>query len=191
MFVETTDFELPPYQLPSLVDLQTTFDAYVDAEEEKILIELLGRKLYTDFIAGLAEVAPLQKWTDLAIGKEYTYNGKKYKWLGMDKLLIPYIYRQWTKDNVIDTLTSGGVTIPKMENADLVSPSRKLVKAQNDFAIVAGHDRCEVFDTLYGFLRESGDTYLTSSVTDAGYTDIKTYLDDHFKFPGLSNVFNI
>lgn len=191
MFVEYTDVSKPPYQLPPIEadDVTGTFDPYVDEQERLCLIDLLGQKLYDDFITGLAG-PPNPIWTNLAVGVEYEYQGKKYNWKGMDKMLTPFIYRAWSKDTLIDSLTNQGVQIAKVENAEVVSASRKMVKAQNDFATLAGYDRCQLFDTLYGYLYTSGETYKVSYEA-AGYTSIQKYLDERFKFPGLSNTFNI
>ena len=189
MFVESTDLDIPPYDLPDLSS-SSTFEPFVDMHEESRLEKLLGRKLYEDFIAGLAEVTPAQKWVDLAVGVEYQINDITYKWKGMDKMLIPFIHQQWIKDVLIDSTTSAGVTLAKHENSDVISPSRKVVKSFNDFAMLAGYDKCQEKNTLWGFLWYSGDTYLDSA-TAVGYTDIQHYLENEVELPGLMNVFNL
>lgn len=54
MFVTSSNFEIPPYNLPNLDKADNVFPDYVAALEEESLLKLLGRQLYDAFIAGLA-----------------------------------------------------------------------------------------------------------------------------------------
>lgn len=137
-FVATTDFDVLPYNIPNLDTLEDQFTAYVDEQEPKLLKKLLGYQLYSEFIAGLAVTpTPAAKWTDLKNGKEYTYLDVTYKWEGMVAMLRPLIYYKWLSDTY-DFHTGGGIAISDPENAEIISPNTRLVRAFNDYAMQAG-----------------------------------------------------
>ena len=56
---------------------------YIEKFEPEYLNKVLGYELNKEFIAGLEEETPLQKWLDLRDGAEYAdCNGRLQKWTG-------------------------------------------------------------------------------------------------------------
>lgn len=195
MFTEPQDYNLTPY---NVVDAETsnTFAAFIDAEEKKRLIKILGRPLYDALIAGLAEPIPKQKWLNISVGCDYTQFGKRFHWDGLVESLIPYIYGEWLRHDTASE-SGNGVVETENENATTISPVRLMAEAWNDFARRIGGD-CEddVYyhernkNTLYGMLLANKDDY-ESVATDAGYVNFYHYLNEEFGYPGLKNMFNI
>ena len=175
MFVVATDFDGLPFSLPKIEE-SNDFDIFLAAEEEKLLRQLLGHMLYDDFIEGLAEEYPLQKWTDLKEGATYTCDSNTYKWVGLEGkrgLLVPYIYAMWVRENN-PFFTAIGTVSSKTENATVISNSHKVVNAFNQMSILAGYDYSQR-NTLYGFLKNNTDDY--------GEVE--------FCSPGTMNIFNL
>ncbi len=138
MFVTEDDFNVIPYNIPNLDKVSDTFSSYVDEQEAIVLKKLLGYKLYTEFIAGLAVLpTPDAKWTDLKNGKEYDYLDVTYKWDGMVALLRPFIYSIWLRDT-FDNHSGAGIVISAPENSEVISPLTRIVRAQNQFCMTAG-----------------------------------------------------
>lgn len=185
MFVLPEDFDGPDYQIPNLNN-EEGFLPYVDRMEKKFLIDIMGRNLQEAFYAGLTAGVE-QRWQDLKLGVEYTYNGKTYKWGGMNQLFVPYIYQSWV-GKTFNNLTGSGVVIPKIENGEQISPASRMIEAYNEASDYVGSE-CDLYDTLYGYLYTSEDLFTDS--LGAGYTDIKVYLCDKFVDPGRENLFNI
>jgi hypothetical protein len=149
---------------------------------------LLGPVLYNQFVLGLytdgnvstpiPEVDILQKWKDLRDGKAYAYKSKDYRYTGLKKFLVPYIYSEWTNDHVYSN-TNTGVSRPRKENADMVDPSYLIIKSWNDFArLVEGSGLYynRGMNTLWGFLESN---------------KLVDYPDWKFKCPGRKNNFGI
>ena len=214
MFVQQTDFDRLPYQIPNLNKLSAgTFDNYVDVKEEYMLRRLLGDSLYNSFIAGLGATPPIDpKWTNLRDGADYQVNGHTFHWNGVVDLLKPYIYSEWITDT-FDTLTGIGMVVSSAENGQVKNPSRKISEAWNVFAVKAGThvspDYMQQFglypdwtwfdgqfmhdlrDTLYGYLRQTGSDGVWDGTFDDTFGGFQGYLDFWFKDPGTKNVFNI
>lgn len=131
------------------------------------------------------------KWLELKNGAEYEYVSKTWKWIGMAKLLTPFVYSRWVKDNV-DSFSGNGVVVPNNENSQIISPIHRISRAHNDYAekvgVIRGFasayqlgsyrwNQCFSYeDTLVGFLTAKGE-----GVYD-GWT---------FESPGLMNIANI
>lgn len=198
MFITSEDFLIRPFVLKN-IDAETTFQSYVNEQEEDRLKKILGRLLFDAFKAGLyqtdedgefvltddGELTAIdegvieQRWKDLRDGVEYTYNDKPFYWEGMAKTLKPYICAMWLKDNPDET-------IPDVENQLYKGPVDKIIKGWNEFSRLIGNS-CNMENTLYGFIYNSGDTYL--DVVSDHYGSIIEYLDDVFQDPGKMNHF--
>lgn len=206
MFVIAQDFDLPPYQIPNLDKIPNTFQDFVDEREASVLTEVLGYKLYKDFIAGLNalpeaydagftyanletvvsgndiwqslqdnnEGNPLtegawwtlveedNKWLELKNGCEYPMD---MIWVGMKKMLTPYIYSEWLSFQM-DSHTGIGLVVAKAENSVGISPATRISRAFNDYSRLAG-SWWDNKNTLYGFVKQ-GD-YEGFDYTYQGY----------------------
>jgi hypothetical protein len=182
MFCTEDDFHAMPYNIPASTDAPEALTDLIPRKEKDALTKVLGAALYNDFINGLftngnpatpiAEDDILQKWKDLRDGANYTIGTKEYRYDGVKNFLIPYIFQGWLEDNY-DNLSTLGNSTASVENAQMIAPGRRIVKAYNSFSKLIGncHQRC---DTLYGFLNANKDTYSNWNFTD----------------PGLKNTFN-
>lgn len=180
MFLYPEDFDVIPYSIPNLDKVENTFMDYVDTEEEKVLREILGSKLYESFIQGIGVVdsnsgdAPIEdKWLKLRDGSTYENCGKQYKYKGMVSLLKPYIYAMWLRDSW-DNHSGIGIVKADAENATVINPGRRIVRGYNDFSNQVG-GRFNHANTLYGFL----------SVNSEDYPDWV------FTYQGRMNIFNL
>jgi hypothetical protein len=197
MFTTAEDFQIAPYRLPNL-DADQNFAGFINQEEAERLKKLLGRTLYNAFIEGLySDVENLtqrdendiaQRWKDLRDGVEYTYGGYTYYWEGMNKMLKPYIYSKWITHDTEKYNGSGGVNTAASENATVSGPAGLIVRAFNEFAHLCGNE-CRQEDTLYGYLFNSGETFVNDIGDD--YTSIQVYMSCKFQDPGNMNIFNI
>lgn len=206
MFVTQANFQIPPYQIPNLSDVSATFDAYIAEQEEDVLRSIMGNLFYEAFVAGLAtDPDPIpERWLKLRDGDSFNaVDGLKYKWVGMKKMLTPYIYSQWLRDNY-DTLTSTGVVVSKNENSDVINPSLRITRAFNKFSDYVGGDYpynwlyfpcfgrsySDTYNTLFEYLYAKHEDF-NADVTSGGYTDFNQYLMSEFVYPGKMNIFNI
>lgn len=130
----TKDYFINDINLPAqnLENIQN----WIDKFEKEILIKTLGYQLYNEFITGLAEEEPLQKWLDLRDGKIFEINGIKYKWNGLlndDKIsmLSYYVFSEYI-NNLSQTIGTNGVYKILSENADGISPSNLIVQSWNN-----------------------------------------------------------
>lgn len=173
-FVSTADFNVKPYDLPSLANpqagLSSQLTAFIASEQEAGLKRILGLRLYKEFEAGLDEVSPNAKWTSLRDGAEYECDGNLYEWVGFKKALVPYIYARWLRETA-DSVAGTGVAVAKVENAETISPSQRIVKAWNEFHSYIGGiaDEC---NTLYGFLRSNAGDYPNHKFSEVGRMNI-------------------
>lgn len=98
MFVTSSDFNVPPYKLPSgSTAEEETFDAFIDQEERKYLLEVLGDNLYTAFIDGL-EALP-GAWSSTVatvIGTQYVYGNDIWEALTVQTGTAPVAGSDWT-----------------------------------------------------------------------------------------------
>jgi hypothetical protein len=97
MFVTAQNFLIPPYKIPSLTGPGegTTFSAFVDQEERKYLLEVLGDNLYTAFTEGLPEYT----WSATVatvIGREYAYGNDVWEALSVQTGTAPVEGVNWT-----------------------------------------------------------------------------------------------
>lgn len=182
MFVQKENFDKVPYNVPAKqlstdgTTFSNQFSDFVETMEEDLLKKLLGIKLYDAFMEALEEDYPEDKWLILRDGTQsddedliplakYEYNGITYEWVGLRKLLTQYIYAMWLRDNY-DNHDSTGISVAKVENAEMISPALRIVTAWNKMYAMAGG--CgEVKNSLYGFL-----TIKESDYSDWVYTDV-------------------
>jgi hypothetical protein len=170
MFLTSADFDVLPYNLPNTDN--AGFQDYVDEHEKHILTYLMGPAMYDQLIAG--KEASEQKWMDIVNGKAYQISEEhSYRWGGLKQMLKPYIYAMWLRDT-FDAVTSAGVQVAKVENATIIRPTDRIVRAYNVFAMLAG-TRKSVIDSLYGFV----------AVNSTEYPSFK------WKDPGTMNTFNL
>lgn len=202
MFVTANDFNTPPYDLPNLAGNET-FNDFVDSQEEEILVDLFGRFLYDELIAGAFEdgitgrkqLKPVEdieeRWLHLINGNTYTHLNRTYHWYGLKKMLIPYIYSKWLEFNT-DHTTGVGVIVANTENSVLSSPVYKIVRAWNNFVDMAiGKYEYGYGDSsLYGFLYNSEAIYADVYPVNE-YSEFRLYLFDSFRFPGYKNSLGI
>lgn len=160
-FVTAFDFQIKPYDIPALTNpqagLSSQFTAFIAYEQAKVLKRILGLRLYKEFESGLNEVSPADKWTRLRDGAEYECDSNLYEWVGFEKALVSYIYAIWLRETY-DSNTSKGVTVAKIENAEVISPSLRIVKAWNEFDSLIGSKKRRV-NTLFGFLIANQSDY--------------------------------
>ena len=126
--------------LPNLDEVANSFQESMDRYEEEILKSLLGYQLYKDFITGIGEATPDQKWVDLLDGGvEFTFDfcGETItqEWNGLinsDKvsLISYYVYYKYRYEN-LSTTTSINDVMGIAENATKVNDTRKMVYAWN------------------------------------------------------------
>jgi len=90
------------------------------------------------------------KWLLLKYGNDYVWADEDYEWAGIKKMLIPYVYAMWLKDQY-DSHTSNGIIVPEAENSTVISPSRRIAAAYNKFSDYAGA-HYETDNSLYGYL---------------------------------------
>ncbi len=169
-FTASTDFDIPPYDIPSLTPKVNGFNAFCLNEQETILRRLLGNELYNLFepqIAVIPVVAPVEQiWIDLAMGASYLLEGDEvvYNWVGIKKLLQPYIYSIWLKSRVTIVSNAGPVR-PKPENATVENYTGKIYTGNVNFRGLVGN-RYNKKNTLYGFLTAKAADYPTWKFTD-------------------------
>jgi len=160
---------------------------YIVPLEEYILVKILGRKLYDEFITGINEATPDQKWIDLRDGVlfDIEHNGNEYpiKWNGLintekKSLISYYIYIEWLKGNYTQLLGTG-IAISDKKNAKTVDVREKYLFAENQAVNLIGEypiaktelnkivlpddmdvDYIKIFEpTLLNFLYHNKDDY--------------------------------
>ena len=190
-FLSASNFNVRPYKIPNLSEVEEEFDSFLENEIEDILIDLLGPDLYAAFVDGMSVSSPEDRWANLYNGDTYTYLDRKYTWKGMEKMLIPYVFAKWLKAD-FDNYGGNGITIAKMENSESISPNRRFCNAWNEFAEIAGEKYC-FKDTLYGYLiRENGESGTFDDTFDETFSaSFDAYLNFYFKAPGFVNQFDL
>lgn len=145
--------------------------------EKKYLEGLFGFPLYKAYTAGIAVLAPDQKWLDIRDGKEYTSNGKAVYWTGLKSTvgtlkvspIANFVYYHYRKDNASFT-QSGGEAKAKTKDMIKVSPRQKMIDAWNEMAPVS--------QQLIAFLEEHATTYPEfDGVVDCELIEFKNSLD--------------
>ena len=150
MFAVATDFDYMPYKLKR--EQANNFATFIDDEEEKVLKEILGIALYNEFIEGLNEDYPAEKWLRIRDGATYELDGVPYEWAGLltrKGAMVPYIYSRWTMDAYKQAANGSSLTaIAISENSELLGPGLA-VRGHNDFVGMIGWNKWKK-NTLYG-----------------------------------------
>ena len=139
-------------------------DLYIETYEKEMLIKLLGYSLYAEFIAGIADPSPAQKWLDLRDGLTYTYAGKTVRWNGLkntDKIspIAYYVFCKYVVSKQI-AQTQTGANLPKQENSTVADNVPKLVNAWNSFLSLYGYSGQSAYEgSALNFLLAHSDTY--------------------------------
>lgn len=165
MFLTANNFTLVPYDLPAST-MPNSFQAYVDEKEKEALIKVLGRELYLEFVEGLEEDYPDDKWIDLRDGADYLYCEKQYHWYGVRDMLKPYVVSNYDRD-FYDNRSKNGLVMAKVENSKNISPALRISREWVNFYKHVGND-CEQQDNLYGFLTANKDVYPSWRFCDPG-----------------------
>lgn len=137
--IDTSFFEIDPFiaQIGQLA-VRENVQLFINRYEPRFLSVLLGNKTYLDFIEGIAEPAPAQKWLDLRDGKTYEDDkGNTFIWPGLanpDTKVSPianYVYYWYTRSEA-SWGTGSGEVVPSVENGVRNSPDGKQVQIWRD-----------------------------------------------------------
>jgi hypothetical protein len=116
---------------------------FMKKHEPEFLQLVLGYELYKPFVAALAsypDVSAVEaRFTNLLTGVEYTgMDGRLRKWRGITdvavinkSMIANYVYCYFLRSIASQSTTMGEVTT-KTENADVVSPADKMIRAWNE-----------------------------------------------------------
>lgn len=177
MFIDQTYFK-GSITIPNPANVINKINSYVSECEEEVLRLLLGNALYNEFITGIAEPAPLQKWIDLRDGADFsfTFDGRTVsrKWKGLvnsDKisLLAYYTYYKMRKDGVSNYTglnESRGIS----ENSETINETRPIINAHRNFLSLYG-------DTRYSYNGEDLGQYQGGLLFDK-YVSTYDYYND-------------
>ena len=179
-FIDTTYFKGKIW-LPVDNEYASTFiEQLIDQAERDVLLNALGYSLYTEFMNGLAEDAPDEKWLKLRDGAEFTIPilGKDFytKWPGIkniekDSLIAYYVYYQYLM-NRSATVGQNGLTIQNPQNAVIASPLDVATEGYNQYVKRYGidvHSKFEItidddysiddnyYPSLYNFIYEMNE----------------------------------
>ena len=151
-------------------DVASILNNLISVHEVEYLNALLGYELNKLFTAGIGEVIPEAKWTDLLNGVEFTArNGQLMKWTGFKNTttynspVADYVFYKWLKNNATQ-LASMGEVQTENENSTPVSSAHRMAKAWNNMV--------ELNKTLYEFILTKPDEY-PSFLTNTGTRDCR------------------
>jgi hypothetical protein len=120
--------------------------------EKKYLRKLLGDDLYTAFIAGIAEVTPEAKWTQLRDGVTYTYGGESYVFSGL-KEMLKYLVEATHNDRKALMRSSIGASVALQELGERSS------ETFSDTQIPLLNDAIEIWNEAVCFIdRKNSET---------------------------------
>lgn len=158
MFLSSSDFINRPYRVINQEESRD-FQAFIEKQEVKLLIDLLGYSLWAEMEEDLKSSNPSEIFTALKNGAEYTFNGKTYKYNGLVDLLIPAVFSRWIDQNNYKLTAAGFVqTSPSQENLTVVDPEPFIVAAWNDYVSKVGECYNQK-NTLYGFMKANEDEF--------------------------------
>jgi hypothetical protein len=157
--------------LPNLEEIINTFKDNIERYEKEVLIDLLGRPLYNDFMAGLAAPTVEQKWIDLRDGADFTFEWCGHTvnehWNGLindDKVSVIsyYIYYKHRYENLSTTTSINDVQgLP--ENATKVNDVRKMAYAWKQMLELYGELPCtwrfNKYDSTYWHYTDKPSAY--------------------------------
>lgn len=108
---------------------QAQIGYYITQLQEELFTKLFGRNLYASF-----DVTPVPaKWTELTTPgiTYYEYQGKKYKYPGLKRLLACYVYCNW-QSLEMSSSTPEGETRSSSTNGELLFNPGKQVRIWNE-----------------------------------------------------------
>lgn len=124
---------------------KVSLSQFIDEYEVELMTYALGYDLYDEFANsfesnGELKLAADQKWIDFVNGKEYTLDGKKYRWKGLrymegiskKSLIADYIYCKYLEDYQ-SSFAGVGMQTESAKNATKISPIPKIVNVWNSF----------------------------------------------------------
>lgn len=131
--------------LPGISSLavQAAITMAINSYEPELLEKVMGRVLYAAFVAGIAAGSVDNRWLWIRDGHTYTYAGKTFIWKGLinsakQSPIAAYVYYQYRSVNATQSTTSAE-TVNKQENADVIAPTVKLVRAWNKM-VTSNHE---------------------------------------------------
>jgi hypothetical protein len=155
--VTKDDFNVQPYNLPDVTRKEASFNAFITDYQEKLLRLILGHALYAEFDAGAAVDPPDPKWVNLRSGTTYLVGDELNLYGGLKPLVKLMVFYQWIRASEEVAVSTGNVG-SKHENADRVSPNRRIVGANIELVNLIG-DACLLHDTFYGFMNANREVY--------------------------------
>lgn len=154
-----TSYFVKDISIPNLDEIPNSIRTYIERFEKEVLIKLLGRPLYNDFISGLEATTIEQKWIDLRDGADFTFefDGRQVveRWNGLinqDKvsLISYYVYEKYRR--IEKTTTTGVAEVRgKVENSEVVNETQKIITAQNRFIDLYGEVRYSIDGINYDY----------------------------------------
>jgi hypothetical protein len=119
--------------------IKDVLNLFIAKYEPEFLKEVFGYEFYKAYSDGVAQNPIDQKWLDLRDGVEYTnLAGYLAKWRGLrftdpvkGSMVANYIFYKWNKDRTTFSTPAGEVR-PEADNATVVIPYVKMVKAWNE-----------------------------------------------------------
>lgn len=165
MILDLSHFDDRPYRIPNQQESRDLLE-FIEANERKLLIELLGFELYTDFKEGIETSGTIEQiWLDLRDGADYVCNEKTYHFDGLIDVLIPAIYSLWIPQNAYKFTNIGMVNNNAPQQATTIDNTPDIVNAWNDYCVKVGAyftgsmlTRSRV-NTFYGFMKENAEDY--------------------------------
>lgn len=151
----TSHFLIRPYRITGQ-EANADFLDFIQANEQRLLKDLLGIEFYNVAYAGMIANVDA-RWIAMRTGAEYDYADVTFKYEGIFDLLIPMIYSLWLAET-FDRHTAAGIVVAKPAESDMVSPARRISKANVAYFKKVG-DACNQENTLYGFLYANRATY--------------------------------
>lgn len=122
----------------SQLEVRENIEMYIKQEEPLFLRKLLGKELANDFMQGISEPIPLQKWVDLK-NILVDQNLKKSP-------IANYVYCSILTDEVTQN-TGIGVVKTEGENSVKASPVKKIVDAWNNMVKMVCEIHKEIKET--------------------------------------------
>lgn len=177
---------------------KVSLSQFIDEYEVELMTYALGYDLYSEFADSFENNGDLkagadQKWVDFVNGKEYTLDGKKYKWKGLrytegsvkKSLIADYIYCKYLENYQV-SFGGVGTQTENAKNATKVSPIPRITNIWNGFIVKYQGEQGG------GYPKMVSTTYGSSVGLDwmqrrySGYVSMYQYLlDNEDDFPNL------
>ena len=143
--IAITDFT-GVFSIPSGTYVDQNILDLIDQEEERILIDLLGWKLFDEFRTALAGT-PAAKWTDLRDGDQYGTSPTLYNFKGVKQMIIYFVWYQYTRFLGASN-TKVGIRVKdgtnSVENSSV--KSMKLIRGYNEGIKIYHNAYCYIID---------------------------------------------